>query len=232
MGFEQPTFGRRRSINAREIAQREANLSQPAQRIIPEEVWESDAGDFLNEMGLHPDSPENLRSTQETAGQKFEQELAKQHAFLAQANAQLPEGASVVCYAMLPWELWIGRFGELLAVKCSLWAPQAWNQLLLPADERSSAILGLPQHPGYYPEDLINEIERLLDEAYAPIAGLVAKSHAQQGFGWDEVNAHDQAIQELGRKIIMMSHYLGSMCIGEEVFNRHKEIFGMNVGWY
>ncbi|MBV7259449.1 hypothetical protein [Erythrobacter crassostreae] len=230
--MERPAFGRRRTISARDIAEREAVVSEAPHRVIPEEVWEGEAGDALTEMGLHPDSPENQRPTQESANEKFEEEAAKQQAFLAQANAQMPEGVSVVAYAMLPWDLWNGRFGELLAMRCGLWAPQAWNQMLLAADEQSSVALGLPQHPGGYPEGLIEEIERLLDEAYAPIAGLMEKTRVQQNFGWQEVEAHDQAIQDLTQKIIAMSHYLGSMCIGEEAFNRHKEIFGMNIGWY
>lgn len=232
MGIEGTGFGRRRSLNAAALAEREAAVSPAPQRVIPEEVWEGEAGDALCEAGLHPDSPENQRPTQESADALFDEQFAKQQAFLEQVNAQLPEGASVVAYAMMPWELWNGRFGEVLAMRCGLWAPGAWNQMLLAADGHSAAVVGLPQHPGGYPQGLLEQIENLLDEAYAPIAGLIEKTHAQQGFGWNEVEAHQQALNELAQKVIAMSHYLGSMCIGEEAFAHHKQVFGMNVGWY
>ncbi|MEM6476795.1 MAG: hypothetical protein AAF687_11565 [Pseudomonadota bacterium] len=232
MGFQRPVFGRRRSINAREYAQRGAEPNQRERQIIPESAWEGEAGDALTEAGLHPNSPENLRPTQETANAQFEEEFAKQKAFLEKVNSQLPEGTSVVAYAMLPWELWNGRFGELLAAQCKLWAPQAWNQMLLAADQRSSLVLDLPQHPGQYPDGLIEQVERLLDEAHAPIAGMMEKTRAEQSFGSEQVQAHDEALKELTQKVIAMSHYLGSVCIGEEAFARHKEVFGMNLGWY
>ncbi len=232
MGFERPAFGRRRTLNARALAEREAIVSEAPQRVFPDEVWESEAGDILRENGAHPDSEFNQRPTQESANARFEEEFAKQRAFIEQVNAQLPAGAKVAPYAMLPWELWDGRFGELLAMRCALWAPGAWNQMLLAEDAHSSAVLGLPEHPGGYPDGLIDEIERLLDEAYAPIAGMMEKVHSEQRFGLNEVEAHGEAINDLMRKIITMSHYLGSMCIGEEAWERHKEVFGMNVGWY
>lgn len=232
MGFERPTFGRRRAINARELAEREAQVSEAPERVLPDEVWDTEAGDTLRENGIHPETEINQRPTQESANARFEEEFAKQRAFLDQVNAQLPEGAKVVPYAMLPWELWNGRFGEMLAMRCALWAPGAWNQMLLAEDAQSSAILGLPQHPGGYPEGLMEEIERLLEEAHAPIAGLIEKTQVEQSVNWDQINAYDDAYQDLTRKVIMMSHYLGSMCIGEEAWEHHKDIFGMNVGWY
>lgn len=232
MGHEPQTFGRRRVINARELAEREAGVSQAPQRIIPEEVWEGEAGDTLTEMGVHPDSPINQRPTQESANARFDEELAKQRAFIEEANAHLPQGVRVVPYAMLPWELWNGRFGELLVIRCALRAPGAWNQMLLAEDAHSSQVLGLPQHPGSYPDGLIAQIENLLEEAYAPIAGMFEKVHAEQNVGWDQVQAHEEAINDLTKKVIGLSHYLGSMCLGEEVFAHHKQLFGMNVGWY
>ncbi len=232
MGFERPAFGRKRAINAKELAEREAVVSEVPQRVFPDEIWETEAGETLRENGIDPESEINQRPTQESADARFEEEFSKQRAFIDQVNTQLPEGAKVAPYAMLPWELWNGRFGEVLAMRCALWAPGAWNQMLLADDEHSSAVLGLPQHPGAYPDGLIDEIERLLDEAYAPIAGLMEKVHVEQNFGWNEVNAHGEAYEDLMRKVITMSHYLGSMCIGEAAWERHKEIFGTNIGWY
>ncbi len=232
MGFERPAFGRRRSINAKELAERQAIKSEAPQRVFPDEVWDTEAGDTLRENGIHPESEINQRPTQESANARFEEEYAKQRAYVEHVNAQLPQGAKVAPYAMLPWELWNGRFGEMLAMRCALWAPGAWNQMLLAEDEHSSAILGLPVHPGAYPDGLMEEIERLLEEAHAPIAGLIEKTQVEQSVSWDQINACDEAYQDLMRKVIMMSHYLGSMCIGEEAWARHTEVFGTNVGWY
>lgn len=215
------TFGR--AVFGRKVA--------PGERTVPRELWDGPAGETLNAMGHGPDDPRNFALTQERADAKVEEEFAIQRAYLDHLNAQLPEGVSVCAYAMLPWELWNGRYGHLLAVVCKLYPQQPWNNLWLAADERSSAALGLPQHPGFYPDWLVPQVEGLLGELhdhFAQACGQVGEGGQVQ---WAQLEHYEQETTEILRKVIALSHYVGSMCIGEDAFARHKEIFGMQIGW-
>jgi hypothetical protein len=161
----------------------------PAKRILPEELCDGPAGDTLREAGLNPDSPANHRMTQADADALQREQIAWQEGFLARVNSQLPGDTTVVAYAMLPWALWNGPFGHMLAATCGMWPQQAWNTMLLAADQRSAFVLDLPEHPGNYPANLIPELERLLGELREGMDAQMAKSKAAPNLTFDAIAA-------------------------------------------
>lgn len=227
-GRKPPSFGQRTAAPAVTVAA--APDVAPA-RIVPAETWDGPAGDILRDVGLEPNSPENQRMTQERADALQTEQIEIQRQFLERVNAQLPSGTAVVPYAMLPWALWNGPYGEMLAATCGLWPQQPWNTMLLAADPHSSAVLGLPEHPGVYPEGLIAQLERLLGELREGMDAEMARARAAPCLRWDAVEAWEAARVAMIPDIIAMSHYVGQMCVGEEAFVRHKQLFGKTLGW-
>lgn len=240
MTIYRPVFGRKQT----DVAQ--ANVTQgssprvvphavandaPAKRILPEEMWDGPAGDALRDMGMHPDSPANHRMTQADADACQREEIEWQRSFLAKVNAQMPSGTSVIAYAMLPWELWNGPYGHMLAVNCGMWPQQAWNTMLLAADQRSSAVLDLPEHPGGYPGGLVPQLEALLEELREDMDARMAQAKSAPDLTFDAIDAWDQARLAMIQKIIAMSHYVGQMCIGDAAFARHKQLFAATLDW-
>lgn len=233
MTFHRPVFGRKGAASGQRppVAPHEVANDAPAKRILPAELWDGPAGETLREMGMHPDSPANHRMTQADADALQREEIERQRQFLERVNAQMPAGTSVVAYAMLPWALWNGRYGHMLAVTCGLWPQQPWNTMLLAADPRSSAILDLPEHPGGYPDGLLPQLDRLLGELREGMDAEMARAKAASSLTWDAVTAWDAARVAMIPNIIAMAHYVGQICIGETVFARHKALFGATLGW-
>ncbi|QUL36457.1 hypothetical protein [Erythrobacter sp. JK5] len=230
MTIHRPVFGRKVTPSNASPAQAPAN-DPGGKRILPEELWEGDTGDMLRELGFHPGDPQNFAPTQESADALQDEQIALQSEFLERVNAQLPAGTSVAAYAMLPWELWNTQYGHMLAVNCGLWPQQAWNTMLLAADERSSYVLDLPEHPGGYPDGLIPQLESLLGELREDMDAQMDQIKTSQNLTWDGVQSWDHAAKAMIPKIIAMSHYVGQMCIGEAAFARHKQLFGATLGW-
>jgi hypothetical protein len=235
MTIHRPVFGRKQTgagqRPALRVAPHEVANDAPAKRILPEEVWDGPAGDTLREMGMHPDSPANHRMTQERADALQQEQIDLQRQFLDRVNSQLPAGTTVCAYAMLPWELWNGPYGHMLAVTCGLWPQQPWNTMLLAADQRSSFVLGLPEHPGGYPANFVPQLERLLGELRGEMDAEMAKAKAAVSLSWDAVAGWDAARVAMIPKIMAMAHYVGSACIGEEAYARHKQMFAKTLGW-
>lgn len=231
MTIHRPVFGRKASSAPPRVVPHAVANDVPAKRILPEELWDGPAGDTLREAGLEPDSPANHRPTQADADARQHEEIEWQRGFLIKVNSQMPAGTSVVAYAMLPWELWNGPFGEMLAVTCDLWPTQTWNTMLLAADHRSSLVLDVPEHPGRYPANLIPDLERLLGELRVGMDAEMAKAKAAASLSWNDVQAWEAARVAMIPKIVAMSHYVGQMCIGEEGFARHKRMFAETLGW-
>jgi hypothetical protein len=235
MTIHRPVFGRKtggfgKRTNA-PVSAPESVKAASAERILPVEFWDGPAGDSLREIGFHPDSPLNKKPTQADADARQDEEIALQQAFLTKVNGQLPDGCEVVPYAMLPWELWNGRFGRMLAVTCGLYATQTWNTMLLASDQRTGFVLDLAEHPGAYPDDLLPQLDGLFEELREGINAEMARVKASEATSWDDVTAWDTARAAMIPKIIAMSHYVGQMCIGEVAFARHKQLFGATLGW-
>lgn len=236
MTIHRPVFGRKPTSFGQRAAAPPA-AAQPsvsdaaAQRILPADLWDGPAGDSLRELGMEPDSPANQRMTQEQADALQREQIELQRQFLERVNGQMPAGTVLVAYAMLPWSLWNGPYGHMLAVTCGLWPQQEWNTMLLAADQRSSAVLGLPEHPGGYPGDLMPQLEALLGELREGMDAEMARAKAAPGLTWDAVEAWESARAAMIPNIIAMSHYVGQACIGEEGFARHKQLFAKTLGW-
>jgi hypothetical protein len=225
MTIHRPVFGRKQtgsSVPANDAA---------AKRILPADVWDGPAGETLRTMGMEPDSPANQRMTQERADALQDEQIALQRQFLDRVNGQMPAGTRVCAYAMLPWALWNGPFGHMLAVTCGLWPQQPWNTLLLADDQRASAVLGLPEHPGGYPSDLIPQLERMLGELREGMDAEMARAKAAPELDWNAIESWDKARAAMIPQIIALAHYVGQMCIGEAAYERHKEMFATTLGW-
>lgn len=231
MTIHRPVFGRKQSAAPLRVVPHAVANDSPAKRIFPEELWDGPAGDTLGEAGLEPDSPANHRMTQADADARQREEIEWQRGFLAKVNSQLPSGTAVVAYAMLPWDLWNGPFGEMLSVTCGLWPTQAWNTMLLAEDQSSSFVLDLPEHPGAYPANLVPDLERLLGELREGMDAEMARAKASPTLTIDAIQAWDAARAAMIPKILAMSHYVGQMCLGDEAFARHKRMFGATLGW-
>lgn len=235
MTFQRPVFGRKQGGFGRRVvppaAPQPAARETSAERILPDEIWDGPAGDSLRAMGMHPDSPANRRVTQADADALQNDAIEHQRQFLDRVNAQMLSGTRVVAYAMLPWELWNGRFGHMLAITCGMWPQQPWNTMLLAADQRSSMILDLPEHPGGYPDGLIPQVERLLGELRGGMDGAMAEAKAAPELTFDAVDAWDEARTAMIPDIIALAHHVGRICIGEEGYARHRALFGKTLGW-
>ena len=231
MTRHRPVFGRKQSVAPPGVAPHAVANDAPAKRILPEDLWDGPAGGTLREAGLEPDSPTNHRMTQADADARQREEIEWQRGFLMKVNSQLPSGTAVVAYAMLPWDLWIGPFGEMLSVTCGLWPTQKWNTMLLADDQRSSTALDLPEHPGGYPANLIPDLERLLAELREGMDAEMARTKATPTLASDTIEAWEAARVAMIPRIFALSLYVGQMCIGEEAFARHKQMFGDTLGW-
>ncbi|WP_086734280.1 hypothetical protein [Erythrobacter colymbi] len=231
MTIHRPVFGRKQSPAVQRAAPQAAAHDAPASRILPAELWDGPAGATLREAGMEPDSPANQRMTQERADALQDEQIALQRQFLDRVNAQLPAGTQVCAYAMLPWALWNGPYGHMLAVTCGLWPQQPWNTMLLAADQRASFVLDLPEHPGGYPPDFVPQLERLLGELRQDMDAEMARARAVARLDWDAVAAWEEKRVAMIPKIIAMAHYVGRVCIGEAAFDRHREMFGATLGW-
>lgn len=119
----------------------------------------------------------------------------------------------------------------MLAANCGLFPQQPWNNMLLAASMRAGLVLDLPEHPRTYPDGPLPQLERLLGELCEDMDAEMARVKAAGEVTRDGVQAWDAARQAMIPKIVAMSHYVGQMCIGEEAFARHKQVFGAMLGW-
>ena len=201
-------------------------------RVIPKNVWDGPQGDFLREIGASPDDPHNLMPTQELIQARFDRKREEQEAFLAEVNEQMPEGVSVVPWAMIPWSIWSQQHAPFLLVVCELYPVGPWNTLLLPADEHSSLILNLPQHLRGSPPGLedaanrvIGEIHEKLNEVHARTADALAEGTLSS------MDEHAAAVKQASASVTGLAHALGAQTYGDEAYARHNEVFGAALGW-
>lgn len=134
-------------------------------------------------------------------------------------------------YAMLPWSLWQTEFAQMLMVVCEYYPTQSWNTMLLAEDERSSAVLGLPVHPGAYPHNLqatailyLTEYRKTMDAAHRQADEALAQGElGMRAFG--------KAVDDLKANVAALAHILAGHTFGDEVYDRHLEMFGKMLGW-
>ncbi len=201
-------------------------------RIIPKDIWDGPQGDFLREIGVSPDDPSNLMPTQDLIQARFDKLREEQDAFVARVNEQMPDGVKVVPWAMIPWRVWSQQHADFLLVACELYPVTPWNMLLLPDDQRSEMILGLPRHLRGSPPGLEDAANRVIGE----IREEFFEAHARTGTALDRGDTSSlddfaKANKDATTSVVRLAHALGIRTYGEEAYSRHKDMFGATLGW-
>ncbi len=132
--------------------------------------------------------------------------IGEMDALVAKVNAHIP-GVAVLPWAIIPWAVWKDQNAVFL-MQTDFLPSSPWNNLLLAADAKSSAFLGLPEHPRAAMPELDENISRLVTE-------LRADSRATK-------NDHFQ-------KLFALTRYTATLVFGEAVLARHDELFGMGL---
>lgn len=206
--------------------------SDGVERVIPKEIWDGPQGDFLREIGASPDDPSNLRLTQDAVEARFDELRKNQDAFVASVNKQLPDGVTVIPWAMIPWSVWNQQHAEFLLRVCELYPAGPWNMMLMPEDERSAMVLGLPQHLHGIPaglEDNANHVIGQIRGRYTEVDRRVGAALAEGDLA--RLEEHEKAKQEAAASVCGLAHYAGSQTYGEDAYKRHHEMFGGMLGW-
>ncbi|APE29172.1 hypothetical protein BMF35_a2343 [Aurantiacibacter gangjinensis] len=174
---------------------------------------------------------DNMMPTQDLVQARHDAALAQQTSFVERINGQLPKGTTVAPYAMLPWTLWHGQFGQLLMVNCEYYPAQPWNTMLLAADERSSFVLDLPVHPGAYPANLVPSAEKHLAEFQEELSAAKDYTDRSMQTGEMDVTVFGKALDDVRRNVLAMANTFAAISLGDDVYERHLAMFGKALGW-
>lgn len=199
-------------------------------RIIPKAMFTGKMGAFLKKVGQSADDPSNLVLTQELLDARIDRRREQQDHFLKSWNAKLPTGCEVIPWAMIPWSLWKGPHADFM-FKNDLFPMDAWNTMLLPADERSALILNLPRHPRAAPKALedaaanyLGDITRKVFEAHAKTVDDMSKT------GSSDFGAFSDVVEKAKRDIVVVANYLAAKMFGRPAYDRHLAMFGASLG--
>jgi hypothetical protein len=124
----------------------------PAKHIVPPELWDDpEWATFFARIGRKPDAPENLRVTHDDVRRMIDEGRKAVLARMQQLQAKaLAKGHDIRLrpFWLIQDNCWNGEVGDFLIYYLCLNPYDEWNMVILPADEKSSAILDLPIHPG------------------------------------------------------------------------------------
>ena len=199
-------------------------------RIISKKTFTGPSGEMLRRIGAGPDDPSNLVLTQDLLNARLERRREQQAAFLSSWNSQLPKPCKIIPWAMIPWSVWSGDHGEFL-FKQDLYPVDAWNTMLLPADEHTELVLGLPRHLQAVPQKLEEHANRYLEE----IIGKVVLAHQEtmksfQTSGTAEFGAFSDVVDRAKHEIRVVAHHLAATLYGDSAYHRHQKLFGASLG--
>lgn len=199
-------------------------------RAIPMEIWDGPHGDMLREIGLYPDNPINL--TLENKGlidTRIDRALEVQKRFLDKLNANINEvapGVSVVPLAMVPWSVWNGQAAPFLFIVCNMYPPEMWNVFLMPADEKSADYLGMPIHPYREIKGVEENCTRLLLELHEEHRVVFNETSMGLEKGdFSVLDTYQESRNKTLKRILMMAYAITAELFGQEVYERHKELF-------
>jgi hypothetical protein len=150
------------------------------------------------------------------------------------ANLQaVAPGVSVIPWAMIPWSVWSSPAQRLLAVACNSYPPELWNCFLMPADEKSATALSMPMHPRCEIPGVAETCIRLLVELSEEHQAISDRAGAALARGdWESFfNAIQNSEEKYKARILMLAHAITEDLFGKPVYERHKELFGRNLGW-
>jgi hypothetical protein len=197
-------------------------------RVIPKAIWDGPNGAMLRRYGFLPDDPANLALTPERASALEEAELARMNALVAKVNAHIP-GVTVLPWAMIPWAVWKGLNAELL-MKADFFPSSPWNNMLLAADAKSSAFLGLPQHPRRPMPELDQNLTRLIDELRDEFRDeMDSYQEALSRGDFSFLDRFEKLRKARFQKLFALTRYVANLVFGEAVCARHDELFGIGL---
>lgn len=205
-------------------------------RIIPKKLWDVPSGSVLRklreESGIGPNDASNLISTQDQVLARLDELKAGQEEFVASVNKQLPDNTNVFPWPLIVSAAWNQQHSNFLLIACELFPVAPWNMMLLPIDERSALVLDLPQHPGIYPDGL-------LDTAFGIIGGLHQEFESAHAATTAELMKGNTAClrdvetrqKVMVGKICGLARQLGIQTFGQEAMSQHELLFGRMLGW-
>ena len=156
------------------------NTSIAPQRVIPAETWKDpESAAFFAKVGAQPDDPENIRVTAADIQRMTEEGLRAIANRIQQleekARARGHTGLRFRPFWLIPDTCWNGTVGDFLLYTLRLNPYEEWNTLILPDDDATSRLLGLPRHPG---KD-IPEFARLGEELILDMRQKLLAAHAE-----------------------------------------------------
>lgn len=197
-------------------------------RVIPLAVWNGPYGAKLRQLGFSPDDAINMALTPERANAKSEEVTRNMKALVAKVNAHIPS-VSVVPWAMMPWAVWNGLNAEFL-MKGDFFPSSPWNNMLLAADAKSSAFLGLPEHPRVAMPAINENVTRLITELRSNFQIEHEKVMQQILRGdFSGLDSFEQVRKDRFQKLIMLTRHVANMVFGEAACARHDELFGIGL---
>lgn len=205
-------------------------------RAIPKDMWEGEHGAMLRELGFQPDDPSNmLPQNPGLLEARADQAHEAQKRFMAEINeslqGQLP-GVTVVPWAMIPWSVWEGRVALFLTISCKMFPAEPWNMFLMPADDRSAEALGWQVHPYREIPGLMETCTRLLLElADEHQAVFEATGRRLEAGDVSALESYQHSSQSARANVIKLARYLAADLFGQQSFDRHRAVFGKNLGW-
>ena len=156
--------------------------------------------------GVLPDDRANPALTPQRMRAMDDAAIGEMNALVAKVNAHIP-GVIVLPWAIIPWVVWKDQNAVFL-MQSNFLPSSPWNNMLLPADAKSSTFLGLPEHPRAAMPELDENISQLIHELRANSQGT-KDDHFQ--------------------KLFALTRYTATMVFGEAVLARHDELFGMGL---
>jgi hypothetical protein len=197
-------------------------------RVIPKAIWDGPHGPRLRKLGFQPDDPTNFAMTTERMRVLEDDAIKDLDALVAKVNAHIP-GVRVVPWAVLPWSVWKDVNAQFL-MKAGYLPCSPWNNLLLADDARSSAFLGLPEHPRAAMPWIDENVTRLVDELRTEFsaANQTIMDAISRG-DFSLLESFEKLKTDRFQKLFMMMRYLANMVWGETVCARHDELFGIGL---
>lgn len=197
-------------------------------RVIPKEIWRGEHGKMLRDLGFSPDDEMNVMVDQSEAERRFEKRRNYQERLVAAINAMLPDNATVVPFASVPWSMWSDAHpatADFLIRTLDLYAVEPWNMLMLAADEHSQHLLGLPQHPRRPLQGHDQTCERLLlelSQKYRREAEPILAMGA--GAGWDDIRRHGEMRDAARHSVMKLAGFLAYEMFGEQTCKLSEDL--------
>lgn len=197
-------------------------------RIIPKAVWDGPNGALLRRHGFSPDDPANLALTVERMRALEDEATTQMNALVARVNAHIP-GVAVLPWAMIPWTVWKDANAEFL-MKAHFFPSSPWNNMLLAADEKSAAFLGLPEHPRAAIPAIDENVTRLIDELRVRFRDEIDRGIEALSRGdFSVLDQFEKRRTERFQKLFMLTRHVANLVFGEAVCARHDELFGIGL---